>query len=175
MFSCKFAKHFQNIVSLERIWRAASEGCFLRISCQTISEKITQLFVAYHIKKETTNVIFMLISACHKFSFFTSEISNNCKVWFWPSGFDIPYDLFHATGHFLYPLKVSENFWFSCIFRGYRNRLVAENVLRTFTKYAASHACWVLSSSNNNTDRQKPNSKLNIFGTELIYTWNHKT
>ena len=39
-----------------------------------------------------------------------------------------------------------------------------------FTKYAVSHACWVPSSSNNNTDRQKPNSKLNITGTELIYT-----
>ena len=39
-----------------------------------------------------------------------------------------------------------------------------------FTKYAVSHACWVLSSSNNKTDRQKPTGKLNIIGTELICT-----
>ena len=39
-----------------------------------------------------------------------------------------------------------------------------------FTNYAVSYACWVLSSSNNKTDRQKPNSKINITGTELIYT-----
>ena len=121
----------------------------------------------YHIKKETTNVTFIFISACRKLSFITSEISNNCNVWCWPNGFDILYNLFHATGLFLYPLKISENFWFSHIFRGYRNRLVAENRLRRFTKYAVSHACWVPSSSNSNTDRQKPNSKLNSIGTDL--------
>ena len=32
---------------------------------------------------------------------------------------------FHATGIFLYPLKKSENLWFSDVFRGYRKRPVA--------------------------------------------------
>ena len=34
-------------------------------------------------------------------------------------------DLFYATGLFLYPLKTSENFWFSDVFRGYRKRSLA--------------------------------------------------
>ena len=38
---------------------------------------------------------------------------------------------FHATGLFLYPLKTSENFWFSDGFRGYKNRPVAWNGLTT--------------------------------------------
>ena len=36
---------------------------------------------------------------------------------------------FHATVLFLYPLKISENFWFSDVFRGYRKRPVAWNRL----------------------------------------------
>ena len=32
---------------------------------------------------------------------------------------------FHITGRFLYPLKTSENFWFSDVFKGYRKRQVA--------------------------------------------------
>ena len=31
-------------------------------------------------------------------------------------------NIFHATGLFRYPMKTSENFWFSDVFRGYRNR-----------------------------------------------------
>ena len=91
-------------------------------------------------------------------SFFL-HLSNKQKLqsMSWPSGFNnISCNLFLATGLFLYPMKISENFWFSDIFRGYRNRPVVENGLRRFTKYAVSHACLVLSSSNNNTDRQKP-------------------
>ena len=38
-------------------------------------------------------------------------------------------NLFHATGHFLYSLKASEN-WFSDVFRGYRKRLVAWNGIK---------------------------------------------
>ena len=36
---------------------------------------------------------------------------------------------FHATGLFLYNLKISENLWFSDIFREYRKRPVALNYL----------------------------------------------
>ena len=36
---------------------------------------------------------------------------------------------FHATGLFLYPLKISENLWFSYVFRGYRKRPVTWNRL----------------------------------------------
>ena len=37
---------------------------------------------------------------------------------------------FHATGHFLHPLKTLENLWFSYVFfRGYRNGPVAYNGL----------------------------------------------
>ena len=36
---------------------------------------------------------------------------------------------FHATGVILYPLKTSENLWFSDIFRGYRERPVTWNGL----------------------------------------------
>ena len=36
---------------------------------------------------------------------------------------------FHVTGVILYPLKTSENLWFSDIFRGYRKRPVAWNGL----------------------------------------------
>ena len=32
---------------------------------------------------------------------------------------------FHSASHFLYPLKTSENLWFSNVFRGYRKRPVA--------------------------------------------------
>ena len=32
---------------------------------------------------------------------------------------------FHATGLFRYPLKISENLWFSDVFREYRKRPVA--------------------------------------------------
>ena len=37
----------------------------------------------------------------------------------------------HATGLFLYPLKSSENVYFSDVFRGYRKRPVVGNGLRT--------------------------------------------
>ena len=36
---------------------------------------------------------------------------------------------FHAIGLFLYPLKISENLWFSYVFRGYRKRPVTWNRL----------------------------------------------
>ena len=58
-------------------------------------------------------------------------------------GFDIPFNLFHATGLFLYPQKISRNLRFSDVFRGYRNRLITENGLRRYTKYAVSHACCI--------------------------------
>ena len=32
---------------------------------------------------------------------------------------------FHANSPFLYPLKTSDNLWFSDIFREYRNRILA--------------------------------------------------
>ena len=48
--------------------------------------------------------------------------------------FDIV-NLFHATGLFPYPLKTSENLWFSDVFRGYRKRLVAWNwISQQFSK-----------------------------------------
>ena len=34
-------------------------------------------------------------------------------------------DPFNATGFFLYPLKTSENLWYSNVYRGYRKRPVA--------------------------------------------------
>ena len=40
---------------------------------------------------------------------------------------------FHATGLFWYPLKTSENLWFSDVFRGYRKRPVARNGLKTWS------------------------------------------
>ena len=40
--------------------------------------------------------------------------------------------LFHATGHFLYPLKISEKQRFSDVFRRYGKRPVAENWLISF-------------------------------------------
>ena len=43
---------------------------------------------------------------------------------------------FHATGLFRYPLKTSENLWFSDVFRGYRNRPVAWNGLKCNVKIA---------------------------------------
>ena len=36
---------------------------------------------------------------------------------------------FYATGLFLYPRKTSENLWFSDVFKGYKKRPVAWNVL----------------------------------------------
>ena len=36
---------------------------------------------------------------------------------------------FQATDPFLYPLKTSENLWFSDVFKGYRKRSLAKNVL----------------------------------------------
>ena len=39
---------------------------------------------------------------------------------------------FHASGLFWYPLKTSENLWFSDVFRGYQKRTVAWNGLTTW-------------------------------------------
>ena len=41
---------------------------------------------------------------------------------------------FHATGLFLYPLNISENFRFFDVFRGYRKRPVAWNELTYLSK-----------------------------------------
>ena len=41
---------------------------------------------------------------------------------------------FHATDFFLYPLKTSENLWFSNVFRGYRERPVTWNGLKAFVE-----------------------------------------
>ena len=40
-----------------------------------------------------------------------------------------PFDPFHTTRLFLRPLKISENRWFSDVFRGYRKRLELLNGL----------------------------------------------
>ena len=47
-----------------------------------------------------------------------------CLLWF------ALFNRFHATDLFWYPLKTSENLWFSAVFRGYQKRLVARNGLR---------------------------------------------
>ena len=41
------------------------------------------------------------------------------------------FNLFHANGLFWYPLKTSENLWFSDVFRGYQKRQLAWNRLTT--------------------------------------------
>ena len=41
---------------------------------------------------------------------------------------------FHATCLFLYPLKRSENLWFSDVFKGYRKIIVAINGLMDLLK-----------------------------------------
>ena len=41
---------------------------------------------------------------------------------------------FHATGLFLYPLKTSENLWFSNVFRGYTKRQAVWNWLHPVVK-----------------------------------------
>ena len=43
-------------------------------------------------------------------------------------------NLFHATCLFLYPLKTSENLWFSDVFKGYRKIIVAINRLMDLLK-----------------------------------------
>ena len=40
---------------------------------------------------------------------------------------------FHATDLFLYSLKTSENWRFSDVFKGYRNKTIARNGLTTLT------------------------------------------
>ena len=45
--------------------------------------------------------------------------------------FNISFNPFYATDLFWYPLKTSENLWFS-VFRGYQKRAVAWNRLRDF-------------------------------------------
>ena len=48
---------------------------------------------------------------------------------------------FCATVHFLYPLKTSENLWFSDVFRGYRKKLLTCNGLMTVVcKYTCTSA-----------------------------------
>ena len=44
--------------------------------------------------------------------------------------FKKPFKPFHATGLFLYTLKISENLWIPDVFRGYRKRPVAWNGLK---------------------------------------------
>ena len=49
---------------------------------------------------------------------------------------------FHATGLFLYPLKATENLWFSDVFRGYREGLVVWNGLTNWqseSKHVETH------------------------------------
>ena len=50
-------------------------------------------------------------------------------IMFSHSSIRISFNPFHANGLFLYPLKKSENLWFSNVFRGYRKRPVAWNGL----------------------------------------------
>ena len=45
--------------------------------------------------------------------------------------FNLLIDPFHATGLFLYPLKILENVWFSNVFSGYRKKPVAWNWQKT--------------------------------------------
>ena len=42
---------------------------------------------------------------------------------------------FHANFPFLYPLKTSENLWFSDVFRGYTNETLARKALQGFKMY----------------------------------------
>ena len=45
-------------------------------------------------------------------------------------------NLFHTDDIYLYPPKTSENLWFSDVFRGYRKRPVAWNVLIGLNHYS---------------------------------------
>ena len=49
----------------------------------------------------------------------------------------MPLTHFSSNVLFLFPLKTSENVWFSDVFRGYRNETLGENRLRlTLKRYA---------------------------------------
>ena len=46
------------------------------------------------------------------------------ELWKLKTNKEVIFDLFHATGLFLYPLETSRNLWFLDIFKGYRKRSV---------------------------------------------------
>ena len=48
--------------------------------------------------------------------------------------FNLLVDPFHATGLSLYPLKISENLWFSDFFRDYRKKLVGHEIRMKLVK-----------------------------------------
>ena len=54
-----------------------------------------------------------------------------------------PFNLFHATGFFLYPLKTSEDLWLSYIFRAYRKRTLTWNGLTSKLDRSSHRRCWI--------------------------------
>ena len=58
-----------------------------------------------------------------------------------------PVNLFYSTCLFLYPLEISENFWLSDVFRGYRKRLVVWNglVASSIWIQTSFQGCWLKS------------------------------
>ena len=55
--------------------------------------------------------------------------------------FNLLVDPFHATGLSLYPLKISENLWFSDFFRDYRKKLVGHEIRMKLVKKSYWNGC----------------------------------
>ena len=125
-------------------------GVYLRIQSKCRKIRIWTLFTqwqlhAYGFYCETLKIVYSYLkgqkqSACsnNMYIYFLETLSGvltgsilgdflfgillNDSLWF--------INPFHQTGLFLYPLKTSENLWFSVVFRGYRKRSVVWNELR---------------------------------------------
>ena len=63
------------------------------------------------------------IKSFSSYFFFLLNCENNFEINIMP---------FHAIGFFLYPLKTSENLWFSNVFKGYRNKPIERNGLTLY-------------------------------------------
>ena len=66
---------------------------------------------------------------CHPKRFSGTQLSFSWFICIDLASSSLVFNPFHATGHFLYPLKVLENLWFYNVFRGYKKTSVVWNRL----------------------------------------------
>ena len=125
MFSCELCEIFKNTFFTEH-FRATASGETKPISKLDLRTAYVDMLLLPERNFETIRVQKFLIILIELMHF----LLYNCPNDFWISFVGNLFNSFFATDLFLYPLKTSENLWFSNNFRGYRKGPVAWNRLK---------------------------------------------
>ena len=101
------------------VWNTLSEYTYFYISKNITSYTFLLVFKIV----ESLQCI-LTVSFCHVYASDVCPLHMNYFNYFELNHCLLNFNPLNATGRFLYPLKTSENLWFSDVFKEYRKRLI---------------------------------------------------